>query len=290
MNGSRSTPTIRAPGRRHVPLAPGPHDSLYRELVPAHGWAVDADSAALGTTASGAEALAAKLLRPRALPRQGARPADGRSAPARSRRRRTRAPQPAPATQPRAAGRPRSRVDRSPAPALDARCKVERTPVPRGIRAGRRSASPGWRSRAADRRVLHRCDRVAFDAGRSARLAILSRRCRAPWAVAARARRPRGWACACAIGGAPRRLVALLRGPAGSGLEPAPLAGLSRCSPARSRSSACYRERSPGRYPQPVDPNPERRSSSTATRRGARCSRSTSGLRWRSSPVRSPAS
>ena len=68
--------------------------------------------------------------------------------------------------------------------------------------------------------------------------------------------------------------------------------GCSRCSPARSRcsrssSAAGHVRREPDRYPERRwIPSPEKRSSSTATRRGARCSRSTCEGCWlRSSPA-----
>ncbi len=195
---------------------PGPHDSLYRELIPAHGLGLlTLDPAALGTDREAVEASLAKkfldlsgdVARGRSRPsatRAAARNAPARNAPARN----------APARN-------------APAPEWTP-IKVEHTPVARGfVQALGILAGLAFAALLILELYLG-VIKVAFDdhrllLGLAIVLELLSR---ALGTVAAERAERRGWACACAIVGAPVvAWVMLLRRPR-IDVEPAPLAGL----------------------------------------------------------------
>lgn len=185
---------------------PGPHDSLYRELIPAHGLGLlTLDPAALGTDREAVEAsLAKKFLDlsgdvARGRSRPSATRAAARNAPARN--------APAPEWTP---------------------IKVEHTPVARGfVQALGILAGLAFAALLILELYLG-VIKVAFDdhrllLGLAIVLELLSR---ALGTVAAERAERRGWACACAIVGAPVvAWVMLLRRPR-IDVEPAPLAGL----------------------------------------------------------------
>jgi hypothetical protein len=185
--------------------SPGPHDALYRELVPAHGLGLmTLDPPLLGNDREAVRAtLAAKFFDLEHLPRE--RPT-----------------------------RPPKTVD-SPAPAPAAAApawtpvKVERTSVPRGfvqalgVLAGLAFAA------LLIAEIYVGVIVVAFGTGKLVLgLAILIEALsRAGGTVAAERAGRRGWACACAIVGAPAvAWVALAPRPGRIATEPAPLAGL----------------------------------------------------------------
>ena len=190
---------------------PGPHDSLYRELIPAHGLGLlTLDPAALGTDREAVEAsLARKFLdlsgdvaRGRSRPsatRAAARNAPARNAPARN--------APAPEWTP---------------------IKVEHTPVARGfVQALGILAGLAFAALLILELYLG-VIKVAFDdhrllLGLAIVLELLSR---ALGTVAAERAQRRGWACACAIVGAPVVAWAMLLRRPRIDVEPAPLAGL----------------------------------------------------------------
>jgi hypothetical protein len=180
---------------------PGPHDSLYRELIPAHGLGLlTLDPAALGTDRETVEASLARKF----LDRSGDA-ARGRSRP----------------SAPRAAAR------NAPAPEWTP-IKVEHTPVARGlVQAVGIVAGLAFAALLIVELYLG-VIKVAFDdhrllLGLAIVLELLSR---ALGTVAAERAERRGWACACAIVGAPVvAWVMLLRRPR-IDVEPAPLAGL----------------------------------------------------------------
>jgi hypothetical protein len=194
---------------------PGPHDSLYRELVPAHGLGLlTLDPAVLGNDRQAVqEALAAKFFDLEHVPREGARPA----------RRPKTAARPAPASPPET-----TQSTDSPAPAWTP-VKVERTPVPRGLVQGFGMLAGLAFTALLIVELYVAVIVVAFGDGRLVLgLAILLEGLsRALGTAAAERAGQRGWACACAIGGAPVvAWVALLRRPGRIEVEPAPLAGL----------------------------------------------------------------
>lgn len=177
---------------------PGPHDSRYRELVPAHGLGLlTLDPAVLGNDRQAVqEELASKFFDLEHLPRE--------------RVRRARSPKPAarPAWTP---------------------VKVERTPVPRGFVQGFGVLAGLAFAVLLIVEVYVGVIVVALGAGRLVLgLAILLEALsRALGTVAAERAGQRGWACACAIGGAVVvAWVALLRRRDRIDVEPAPLAGL----------------------------------------------------------------
>jgi hypothetical protein len=180
---------------------PGPHDSLYRELIPAHGLGLlTLDPAALGTDRETVEAsLARKFLD---LSGDAAR---GRSRPSAT----------------RAAAR------NAPAPEWTP-IKVEHTPVARGFVQGLGILAGLAFAALLIVELYLGVIKVAFDdhrlvLGLAIVLELLSR---ALGTVAAERAERRGWACVCAIVGAPAvAWVMLLRRPR-IDVEPAPLAGL----------------------------------------------------------------
>ncbi len=183
---------------------PGPQDSLYRELVLAHGLGLlTLDPVVLGNDGQAVqEALADKFFDLEHVPRE-------------------RAPR---------AKTPRARPDATDAPAPAwTPVKVERTPVPRGFVQGLGVLAGLAFAALLIVEVYVGVIVVAFGAGRLVLgLAILLEALsRTLGTVAAERAGQRGWACACAIGGAlVVAWVALLRRPGRIDVEPAPLAGL----------------------------------------------------------------
>jgi len=195
---------------------PGPHDSLYREQIPAHGLGLlMLDPPALGSDRETVQAaLAAKFFDLEHLrQRRTATRADRQPRPASGDR------QPRPA---KAAGRAAPAPEWTPV-------KVEHAPVARGFVQGF-GVLAGLAFAAllilelylgvitvvfGDHRLL---------LGLAIVLELLSR---ALGTVAAERAEQRGWACACAIVGAPVvAWVALVPRPGRIATEPAPLAGL----------------------------------------------------------------
>ena len=195
---------------------PGPHDSLYRELIPAHGLGLlTLDPAALGTDREAVEAsLARKFLD---LSGDVAR---GRSRPSATRAAARNAPAPnAPARN--------APARNAPAPEWTP-IKVEHTPVARGfVQALGILAGLAFAALLILELYLG-VIKVAFDdhrllLGLAIVLELLSR---ALGTVAAERAQRRGWACACAIVGAPVVAWAMLLRRPRIDVEPAPLAGL----------------------------------------------------------------
>jgi hypothetical protein len=202
---------------------PGPHDALYREQVPAHGLGLlTLDPAALGNDRESVrKTLAAKFFELEHLPQ-------GRGDPTA----RTNDP-PAPARESaRDAARERTREStraaERPAPRWTP-VKVERTPVPRGfvqalgVLAGLAFAA------LLIAEIYLAVIVVALGAGRLVLgLAILIEALsRVGGTVAAERAQRRGWACACAIVGAPAvAWISLVPRSGRITTEPAPLAGL----------------------------------------------------------------
>lgn len=205
---------------------PGPHDSLYRELVPAHGLGLlTLDPVVLGNDRQAVqEALAAKFFDLEHVRRERvhrARPPKTAARPA---------PPPAAAA---ATGRPPH--PRESAESTDSAgpawtpVRVERTPVPRGFVQGFGVLAGLAFAALLILEVYIGTIVVAFGAGRLVLgLAIvLEALSRTLGTVAAERAGRRGWACACAIGGAVVvAWVTLLRRRDRIDVEPAPLAGL----------------------------------------------------------------
>ena len=196
---------------------PGPHDSLFREQIPAHGLGLlMLDPAVLGSDREAVKAsLAAKFFDlehvEQRRPRPSRSPADRRS--------------PGPADRQPGSRKPAARA--APAPEWTP-VKVEHTPVPRGfVQALGILAGLAFAALLIGELYLG-VIKVAFGDGRlllglAIVLELLSR---ALGTVAAERAEERGWACACAIVGAPVvAWVTLFRRPR-IDVEPAPLAGL----------------------------------------------------------------
>jgi len=212
---------------------PGQYDALYRELVPAHGLGLlTLDPAALGNDREAVrETLAAKFSDLEQQPRGAARTARtaGRPAPPSPARKTTPEPpreRPAetrretPGENPGATERPRPQWTP---------VKVERTAVPRGfvqalgVLAGLAFAA------LLIAEIYLAVIVVALRAGKLVLgLAILIEALsRVGGTIAAERAGRRGWACACAIVGAPIvAWIALVPRPGRITTEPAPLAGL----------------------------------------------------------------
>jgi hypothetical protein len=193
---------------------PGPHDSLYRELIPAHGLGLlTLDPAALGNDRDAVQkTLAAKFLDLEHVPRERARPATPRP----------------PRDTSRAARRQTAEPAGSPAPAWTP-VKVERTPVPRGFVQGFGVLAGLAFAALLIAEVYLGVFVVAFNGGRLVLgLAILIEALsRALGTAAAERAERRTWAFACAIGGAVVVAWAtLVPREARIDVEPAPLAGL----------------------------------------------------------------
>ncbi|HUB04543.1 MAG TPA: hypothetical protein VMA76_05715 [Solirubrobacteraceae bacterium] len=208
---------------------PGPHDSLYREQIPAHGLGLlMLDPVALGSDRGTVEAaLAAKFFDLEHVARKRSRP----SAAGADR-------QPRPTSAGDRQPRPASPGDRQPRPARAAArtapapewtpVKVEHTPVARGFVQGFGVLAGLAFAALLIAELYLGVIKVAFDdhrflLGLAIVLELLSR---ALGTVACERAERRGWACACAIVGAPVVAWAtLLRRPR-IDVEPAPLAGL----------------------------------------------------------------
>ncbi len=194
----------------------GPHDSLFREQIPAHGLGLlMLDPAVLGSDREAVKAsLAAKFFDlehvQRRRPRPSRSPADRQP--------------PAPE---RESGSRRAADQGAPSPEWTP-VKVERTPVPRGFVQGLGILAGLAFAALLIGELYLGVIKVAFGDGRlllglAIVLELLSR---ALGTVAAERSGERGWACACAIVGAPVVAWAtLLRRPR-IDVEPAPLAAL----------------------------------------------------------------
>ena len=193
----------------------GQHDSLFREQIPAHGLGLlMLDPAVLGSDREAAKAsLAAKFFDLEHVQRRRQRPPRS----------------PAPRQPPAAANGRRSaaREVQPPAPEWTP-VKVERTPVPRGFVQGLGILAGLAFAALLIGELYLGVIKVAFGDSRlllglAIVLELLSR---ALGTVAAERAEERGWACACAIVGAPVvAWVTLFRRPRIDS-EPAPLAGL----------------------------------------------------------------
>ena len=195
---------------------PGPHDSLFREQIPAHGLGLlMLDPAVLGSDREAVKAsLAAKFFDlehvQRRRPRPSRSPADRQP--------------PAPEREPGS----RRAADRGAAAPEWTPVKVERTPVPRGFVQGLGILAGLAFAALLIGELYLGVIKVAFGDSRlllglAIVLELLSR---ALGTVAAERAEERGWACACAIVGAPVvAWVTLFRRPR-IDVEPAPLAAL----------------------------------------------------------------
>lgn len=197
---------------------PEPHDSLYRELVPAHGLGLlTLDPAVLGNDRDDVKkTLATKFFELEHVAREGAAAPGGPRAP--------RAPHTAPRRAPGVPAEPTA----SPTPAWTP-VKVERTPVPRGFVQGFGVLAGLAFTALLIVEVYLGVFVVAFNGGRLVLgLAILLEALsRALGTAAAERAGRRGWAFACAIGGAVVvAWVALVPREGRIDVEPAPLAGL----------------------------------------------------------------
>ncbi len=185
----------------------GPHDSLFREQIPAHGLGLlMLDPTVLGSDREAVKAsLATKffdLEHVQRRPQQPSRPPADRQAPA-----------------------PRER--QAPAPEWTP-VKVEHTPVPRGFVHGLGILAGLAFAALLIGELYLGVIKVAFGDGRLllGLAIVLELGSRALGTVAAERAEERGWACACAIVGAPVvAWVTLFRRPR-IDVEPAPLAGL----------------------------------------------------------------
>ncbi|MGO9497835.1 MAG: hypothetical protein ACLQA5_14180 [Solirubrobacteraceae bacterium] len=185
----------------------GPHDSLFREQIPAHGLGLlMLDPTVLGSDREAVKAsLATKffdLEHVQRRPQRPSRPPADRQAPA-----------------------PRER--QAPAPEWTP-VKVEHTPVPRGFVHGLGILAGLAFAALLIGELYLGVIKVAFGDGRLllGLAIVLELGSRALGTVAAERAEERGWACACAIVGAPVvAWVTLFRRPR-IDVEPAPLAGL----------------------------------------------------------------
>jgi hypothetical protein len=183
--------------------APGPHDGLYRELVPAHGLGLlTVNPDVLGDDGAAVEAaLAGRIFDLEHIPR------------------------PAPVE-----GRPAARVRAvDPAAPSWTPVKVERTAVVPALEQGVGLLVGLALAVVLIAEIYLGVVLAAFGAGRvMLGLAIALETCsRALGTVAAARAGERAWACACAIGGAPIVVwFAFLRPSGRVEVEPAPLAGL----------------------------------------------------------------
>jgi hypothetical protein len=193
----------------------GPHDSLFREQIPAHGLGLlMLDPAVLGSDREAVKAsLAAKFFDLEHV--QRGRPRPSRSA----------APRQSPAA---AEGRRSAAAEREPPAPEWTPVKVERTPVPRGFVQGLGILAGLAFAALLIGELYLGVIKVAFGDGRLllGLAIVLELASRALGTVAAERAEKRGWACGCAIVGAPVvAWVTLFRRPR-IDVEPAPLAGL----------------------------------------------------------------
>jgi hypothetical protein len=196
----------------------GPHDALYRELIPAHGFGLlMLDPAVLGDDAAAVEAaLAAKVFDLERVPRRMPPPAP----PSREASRSPAAGRPAAATTKPAA---------QPATTEWTPVRVERAPVAPAVEQGLGVVVGLVLAVVLIAEVYLGVVVVAFGASRlMLGFAIALDACpRALGTVAATRAGQRSWAVACAIGGAPVvACIALLPRAGRVDVEPAPLAGL----------------------------------------------------------------
>ncbi len=209
----------------------GPHDSLFREQIPAHGLGLlMLDPAVLGSDREAVKAsLATKffdLEHVQRRPQQPSRPPADRQAPA-PRERQAPAPRERQAPAPRERQPPAPRERQPPAPEWTP-VKVEHTPVPRGFVHGLGILAGLAFAALLIGELYLGVIKVAFGDGRLllGLAIVLELGSRALGTVAAERAEERGWACACAIVGAPVvAWVTLFRRPR-IDVEPAPLAGL----------------------------------------------------------------
>ena len=205
--------------------SPGPHDALYRELVPAHGLGLlTLDPPALGNDRAAVRATLAAKFFDRERLRRGpeARTAKGADPPA--------VPPDRPAPPPPARSTGRSAADKPEPPTPEwTPVKVEHTPVPRGLVQALGVLAGLAFAALLIAEIYLAVIVVAFHAGRLVLgLAILIEALsRVGGTVAAERAGQRGWAFACAIVGAPIvAWVALVPRSGRITTEPAPLAGL----------------------------------------------------------------
>jgi hypothetical protein len=216
---------------------PGPHDSIYREQVPAHGLGLlRLDPTALGPDQKAVrEALAARIFDLEHMPRERARP---KTRPERRPGRRERArpetgpesrPDPARPRDPEGRRDPERRREKQPPPPEWTPVKVEHTPVPRGYVHGAGVLAGLVLAAVLIAELYLGVIVVAFHHGRLLLgLAIVLEACSRMLGTGAAERAgQRGWAFSCAIVGAPVvAWFALLRPSGRLQTEPAPLAGL----------------------------------------------------------------
>jgi len=191
--------------------APGPHDALYRELVPAHGLGLlTLDPSVLGDDAEAVEAaLAAKIFDLEHVPRPARRELAGSRSGSAS----------APA---------QARGTEAPVPSWTP-VKVERTAVAPAVEQGVGVIIGLALAVVLIAEIYLAVIGFAFGAGRvMLGFAIALEACsRALGTVAAARAGERAWACACALGGAVLvAWFAFLRPCGRAEVEPAPLAGL----------------------------------------------------------------
>jgi hypothetical protein len=192
---------------------PGPHDSLYRERIPARGLGLlTLDPVALGSDPEAIEAaLARRLSDLEHVPRPPSRPRE----PSRSGRNFSMEPVSSQAPDPSAAAW--------------SRVSVERAPVAPVVQHGLGLVVGLALAAALIAEIYLAVVVVALDAARPLLgLAIALEACsRGLGTVAAERAGDRGWACGCAVGGSPVvGWFALTRGEDRAEAEPAPLAGL----------------------------------------------------------------
>jgi hypothetical protein len=203
--------------------APGPHDDLYRELIPAHRLGLlTLDSVALGDDPAAVEvALARRILDLEHVPR---RPASATPhEPNRSGRKLSRAPVASHAP-PREAKAPPSEA------AEWTRVTVARTPIPPAVVHALGVLAGLVLTAVLVAEIYLAVVAVGLQAGRPLLgLAIALEACsRGLGTVAAERAGERGWALGCAVGGAPVVACFALAGSrqGRADVEPAPLAGL----------------------------------------------------------------
>lgn len=199
--------------------ASGPHDALYRELIPARGLGLlTLDPTALGDHPATAEAtVAAKIFDLEHVPRPAARPAPASDSAEASRRGRSFSMAPVSSQAPDGRAPEWTPV------------KVERAPVTPAVEQGLGVVIGLALAAALIAEVYLGMVAVAFGAGRPLLgFAIALEACSRGLGTAAAERAgERGWAFACAIGGGPVvAWFALAPRARRAAVEPAPLAGL----------------------------------------------------------------
>lgn len=196
--------------------APGPQDGLYREQVPAHGLGLlTLDPDVLGDDPEAVEAaLAARIFDLEHVPRPASREAKAAT--------RRGSVQAKPASSPSSPSSPEPEAAWTPV-------KVERAAVAPAVEQGLGVLVGLALAAILIVEVYLGVVELAFGSGRvMLGFAIALEACsRAIGTVAAARSGSRGWACACAIGGAPFVIAfAFWRSPGRADIEPVPLAGL----------------------------------------------------------------